>query len=106
MNDSTQSDRPAKSPLVLLLLVGVLVIGTLVAASDFFLRPQLESELKKEITQNFSLAGFNNTKVELSGRDVILNGTVSSQAAIIRAESATKKIWGIRDVSNKLLITK
>ena len=47
MNDSTEPERSAKSPLIFLLLIGILVISTLVVASEYFLRPQIESELAK-----------------------------------------------------------
>lgn len=99
MNDSTKSEQSGKSPLILLFLVAVLVIATLVVASNYFLRPQLETELRKEITHSFSQVGLGDTKIELSGRDVILNGAVSS-----KAENATKEIWGIRQVDNQIII--
>ncbi len=47
MNNSTESGRLAKSPFIFLILIGILVISTLVVASEYFLRPQIESELKK-----------------------------------------------------------
>ncbi len=47
MNDSTEPERSTKSPLIFLLLIGILVISTLVVASEYFLRPQIESELAK-----------------------------------------------------------
>jgi len=47
MNNSTESNRSAKSPLIFLLLIGILVISTLVVASEYFLLPQIESELEK-----------------------------------------------------------
>ncbi len=47
MNDSTEPERPTKSPLIFLFLIGILVISTLVVASEYFLRPQIESELIK-----------------------------------------------------------
>ena len=47
MNNSAEPERSAKSPLIFLLLIGILVISTLVVASEYFLRPQIESELAK-----------------------------------------------------------
>lgn len=47
MNDSTKPERFTKSPLIFLLLIGVLVVSTLVVASEYFLRPQIESALEK-----------------------------------------------------------
>lgn len=63
MNDSTKSNQSKKSPLVFLLLMGILVVATLVAASEFFLRPQMESALKDKITIASSQArSFNISK--------------------------------------------
>lgn len=47
MNNSTEPEQLTKSPLIFLLLMGVLVISTLVVASEYFLRPQIESALEK-----------------------------------------------------------
>ena len=47
MNDTPiKPERSDKRPLILLLLVGILVISTLVVASEYFLRPQIETELE------------------------------------------------------------
>nr|AJG37973.1 hypothetical protein [uncultured Gammaproteobacteria bacterium] len=44
---SVKSPKSPKSPLIFLLLIGALVISTLVVASEYFLRPQIEAQLKK-----------------------------------------------------------
>jgi len=106
MNDSTPEDQFAKSPLILLFLVAVLVVATLVVASEYFLRPQIESELKQKISLSFAKAGLLGTKVELSGRDVILNGSVSSKSTLQSVENTTKQIWGIRQVDNQIIVRK
>ncbi len=104
MDDSIPRNRFVKSPLVFLFLVSVLVVSTLVVASEYFLRPQIELELKQKITHRFAQVGLAKTNIELSGRDVILNGSVKSKDAVMRAERATKEIWGIRQVDNQILI--
>ena len=55
MKDREESTRFIKSPLIFLLLMGVLVVSTLVVASEYFLRPQIEAELKKESTQHLTV---------------------------------------------------
>ncbi len=55
MKDLEKSERFTKSPLIFLLLMGLLVVSTLVVASEYFLRPQLEAELKKEASQRFAI---------------------------------------------------
>lgn len=57
MKDLTKSDQLTKSPLIFLSLMGLLVIATLVVASEYFLRPQIEAELKKENTHSFAALG-------------------------------------------------
>jgi len=52
MNNSTKPEPRAKSPLVFLMLMGVLVVATLVTASEFFLRPQMENALQENATIN------------------------------------------------------
>lgn len=93
-----------KSPLVLLTTLGILVIATLVVASTYFLRPGIELELKNKLANNFAKAGLVNTMINISGRDVTLNGAVPNKAEALKAENAAKEIWGIRQVNNQLLI--
>jgi hypothetical protein len=45
MDKPINTDRFVKSPLIFLFLVAVLVVSTLVVASDYFLRPQIEATL-------------------------------------------------------------
>jgi len=61
MKKLEESDRFTKSPLIFLLLIGVLVISTLVVASEYFLRPQIEAELKKESTPRFAVISTSET---------------------------------------------
>jgi len=106
MNDSTSPDRFSKSPLILLVLVAILVVGTLVAASEYFLRPQIESELKQKITRSFAQTGLSIADIKLSGRDVTLNGAVSSRSMAQKVENTTKQIWGVRQIDNQIIIQK
>ena len=106
MNNPTSPDRFSKSPLILLFLVAVLVVATLVAASEYFLRPQVESELKQKIAHSFSQVGLSIADIKLSGRDVTLNGSVSSKLTAQKVENATKHIWGVRQIDNQIIIQK
>ena len=106
MNDPTSSNRFSKSPLIFLLLVAILVVATLVVASEYVLRPQIESELKQKITRSFTQAGLAVEDIKLSGRDVTLNGEVSSTMTAQKAENTTKQIWGVRQIDNQIIIQK
>jgi len=106
MSNSTSSDHFPKSPLIFLLLVAVLVIATLVVASEYFLRPQIETELKQKITHNFTQAGLFVKDIKLSGRDVTLNGAVSSKFVAQEVENVTKQINGVRQINNYIIIQK
>ncbi len=101
MSEYSQS---AKSPFVLLTSLGILVIATLVVASTYFLRPGIEYELKEKLLHDFANAGFVNTSINVSGRDVTLRGNVQDKAEALKAENTAKQIWGIRQVDNQLLI--
>lgn len=84
--------------------IGLLIIFTLVIASTYFLRPTMESELKQQLDNKLYLSGIRNTRIDISGRDVTLNGLVKDKAEANRVERIAKDIWGIRDVSNHLVI--
>jgi len=67
MKDQDKPERLTKSPLIFLLLMGVLVISTLVAVSEYFLRPQIEAQLQKGTTQRFAItSAFKATNEHLS----------------------------------------
>ena len=79
-------------------------MATLVVASAYFLRPSIETELKKKLSDGFSKAGIVCCLITISGRDVILNGAVPNKATSFKVEKTAKEIWGVRQVTNKLLI--
>ena len=69
MKDLDKPEQLTKSPLIFLLLMGVLVISTLVAVSEYFLRPQIEAELEKESTQRFAIIStFESSKKPISNK--------------------------------------
>ena len=69
MKDLDKSEQFTKSPLIFLLLIGLLVISTLVVASEYFLRPQLEAELKKETSQRFAIIStFETSKKQVNSK--------------------------------------
>lgn len=95
--------RP-KSPLIFLGCMAVLIVATLVVASAYFLKPSIESELEDRLIKHFSLKGFDETQIEVSGRDVTLLGYVSDKAEAQQAEAIAREVSGIRTVENNLLI--
>jgi predicted S18 family serine protease len=64
MDKPIDTDRFAKSPLIFLFLVAVLVVSTLVVASDYFLRPQIEAGLKNKN----ELTSKNTTQTQIIAR--------------------------------------
>ncbi len=94
----------SKSPLTLLLLIGVLVIATLVVISNYFLRPGLELTIKDEVSENLRDGGIKAVKVSVDGRDVLLEGYILKQEDSIKAESIVSKIQGIHHVENQLVV--
>ena len=71
MKDLEESNRLTKSPLIFLLLMGLLVISTLVVASEYFLRPQIEAELKKGSSQSFAVIGISETSKKQTNSKLI-----------------------------------
>ena len=72
MKNPEEPTQFIKSPLIFLLLIGILVVSTLVVASEYFLRPQIEAELQKEPTQYFSISSLKETsKAHMSDQEII-----------------------------------
>lgn len=96
----------SKSALLLLTILGALIVSTLVVISSYFLRPIIEHELKKELLIGLSQVGITTSNIYISGRDVTLYGVITNKSKAIKAEKLAKEIWGVRQVTNKLLIKK
>ena len=94
----------SKSPLTLLVLLGLMVIATLVVISNYFLRPSMEMNLTRKITSNLIRSGLEGTSIIVSGRDIILEGVVQSQADVVKAERLIQENGDIRQLENKLVI--
>ena len=94
----------SKSPLTLLLLIGILVIATLVVISNYFLRPGMELSIKDRVRDNLRDSGINTVKVSVDGRNVLLEGFILNQADWIKAESIVNKIRGIHQIENQLVV--
>lgn len=75
-------------------------------ASTYFLQPNIESELKTQLQNQLSLSGLDGALINISGRDVILMGSVKNKSDATKAENVAKEVWGIRNVSNQILIKK
>ena len=95
-----------KSPYILLLLLSVLVISTLVVASLYFIRPNLETELEHRVSDNLEKAGIDEAKLEVavSGRDAVITGQVESLAVAKKVEKTAKETCGVRFIDNQLLV--
>lgn len=104
MPGSSDKRFKQKSPLTLLVLLSLLVILTLVAASTYFLRPTIELELKEKVTDKIEAKGHVNIKVDVSGRDVTLKGMVNSAEESSKLESISSQVKGVHEIKNKLLI--
>lgn len=99
-----KSISSSKSALLLLSMLGVLIVSTLVAISSYFLLPSIELDLKTKLVANLSQTGITSSNISVSGRNITLYGSVSSNTDIIVAEDIAKSIWGVRRVNNSLLI--
>jgi hypothetical protein len=96
----------SKSPLILLLLISLLALVTLIAASTYFLRPIMETEIKEKVVDKMEEKGHSDIKVAVSGRDVTIEGTVTSEEESTQLENVSSKVQGVREIKNKLLIKK
>lgn len=94
----------SKSPLTLLLLIGILVISTLVVISNYFLRPGLELSIEDQVRGNLSEIGIKTVKVSVEGRNVLLEGFTLNHSDWKKAEIIVNKIQGINQVENLLVV--
>ena len=105
--EKEKQGRP-KSPLIFLSTMAILIIATLVVASAYFLKPNIESELKRELrhelARHLSVYDLLDTRIKVSGRDVTLLGYVSTKKEAQQAEAIARQITGIREVENQLMI--
>lgn len=93
-----------KSPMVLLFVITLLVISTLVTASAYFLRPSIELELKEKVTEKIDQNGVSKLVVNVSGRDVTIDGFVRNEETYSSVEKITGEIYGVREINNRLVI--
>lgn len=100
------STSQKKSPFILLLLLSILVISTLVVASLYFVRPNLETELAQRVSHNLEKEGVSDTKVDVvvTGRDAVITGEVESIVVAKKIEQTAKDTCGIRFIDNQLLV--
>ena len=94
----------SKSPLTLLLLIGILVIATLVVVANYFLRPGLELSIKGEVHGDLIDSGIKTVKVSVNGRDVLLEGFISTHELREKAENIVNNISGISQVKSQLVV--
>ncbi|PID33778.1 MAG: hypothetical protein CR955_00530 [Thiotrichales bacterium] len=94
----------SKSPLMLFLLIGILVVATLVVISNYFLRPGLELSIKDQVRSDLRKGGIETVKVSVDGRDVLLEGFTLNRADWVKAESIVNNIRGINQVKNQLVV--
>jgi len=99
-----KSDNSPKSAILLLGILGALIILTLVAVSSYFLLPSIEHDLEMKLKAGLSKVGIFNSEINISGRDITLNGLVSSKSDAVIAEIIANKTWGVRQVTNSLSI--
>jgi len=94
----------SKSPLTLLLLIGLLVVATLVVLSNYLLRPGIELSIKEQVHGDLRESGIKTVKVSVEGRDVLLEGFTLNHADWMKAESIVNNIRGINQVKNQLVV--
>ena len=90
--------------MVLLFVITLLVISTLVTASAYFLRPSIELELKEKVTLKMDQNEVSNITVNVSGRDVTIDGSVRNKETLSSVEKVTSEVQGVREVNNRLVI--
>ena len=94
----------SKSPLTLLLLIGVLIIATLIVISNYFLRPGLELNIREAVSKNLREGGMKTVKVSVEGRNVLLQGYIHKNTDSIKAENIVSNILGVHQVENQLVV--
>lgn len=80
---------------------GVVVLLTLVGV--LWLQPAIETDLLQRARQAAVAAGLPAEVIRFDGRDAILAGSISNEAAAARLQTVVSNVYGVRAVSNRLV---
>ncbi len=101
INPATTPEGGAWGPL----LFGLLLLGGVAWYAIKHYTPQIQEDLLRRSNASLDEAGLGNqTDVAISGRNIILSGSVATQADSDTAEQAVAETFGVRDVENNLSI--
>lgn len=83
---------------VKLLCLGLFGLVAIFGCMVFFEAGPIENQIHSRVIEEISKGGFARTQISMEGRDVILNGAVSSSEARERIRIITKQVDGVREV--------
>ncbi len=92
---------PQESELQRWLWLGLLGLVVLWFFALIFHGPVIERRLGEEVHERLAAAGFERIVVEVRGRDVVLQGEVSGQAALRQGVALAQDVQGVRVVHDK-----
>lgn len=93
-----------KTSLLLLLFIAILIISTLVFVSNYFFRPGLELDIKRQVISKLQAYHIINPSVEVEGMDVKLTGMTMNHREAQNIEADIQTISGINQLDSHLTI--
>ena len=85
-------------------IAGLAFLGLIAGLAVLSARAGIETELRTSAADALTQAGYGWLDVEVSGRQVTLNGAVFSEQDKEAAEAALRDIWGIGDIDSRLKV--
>ncbi len=85
-------------------VAGLAFLALIAGLAVLSARAGIESELRTSAADALTEAGYGWLNVEVSGRQVTLNGAVFSEQDKQAAEAALREIWGIGEIDSRLQV--
>lgn len=98
--------KPVQRPIMPILAIAVtLSVALLTLIAVLAQRTKIETDLLQRTRQALVQAGFSADHIQFNGRDGVLIGTVSRQVEADQMAAISRSVYGVRDISNQLLVT-
>jgi len=87
-----------------IVFLGLIALVLLCVLCPYCRAPAIQQDIWTRTSADLMAAGFDDSVVSVSGRDVTLTGTVPSEEVRDRIGDLAASVWGVRTVDNRLQI--
>ena len=93
-----------RKPTLLIMLASLIIVIALTAIAVSWKRSTIETDLLQRTRQALTQANLPSKNISISGRDIVLNGSVSNQSEAEHIMHVASEVKGVRTVENNLTI--